>query len=96
MAWPNFAMYRRPVPPDLKVRDLNPAERLCMQCPDCGREIGKQCYSLGLELPPESLVLRYVTRHLCRRCSRPGRPVRAMGWLEAGPRSGAEGYRSRG
>jgi hypothetical protein len=82
---------RRPVPIALKVRDLIDGERLSMECPSCRQRIGQQCYSVRLELPPDYLVTRYVTRHWCRDCSKGGEKVRAIGWIEDGPRSGAEG-----
>jgi hypothetical protein len=73
---------RRPVPIALKVRDLIDGERLSMECPSCRQRIGQQCYSVRLELPPDYLVTRYVTRHWCRDCSKGGEKVRAIGWIE--------------
>jgi hypothetical protein len=88
-------MQTRPIPPDLTVADLDHRERLCIQCPSCRQQIGRQCFDLSLELPADYLVARYVERHCCRACSRPGKKVRAWGWIEDFPRSGAEGYRQK-
>lgn len=84
-------MHRRPVPINLRIRDLDPRERLTMVCPSCRGEIGRQGYDLSLELPADYLVIRYVARHWCRRCSKGDAKVRAEGWIEDWPRSGAEG-----
>ncbi len=86
---------RRPIPPSLRIRDLDHRERLSIECPACGKLVGRQCYDLALELPADMLVIDYVTRRVCQDCSRPGQPVRAVGWIEPAPRSGAEGYRQR-
>lgn len=81
---------RRPVSLSLKVSDLDHRERLCIQCPVCRGEIGRQCYDLSLELPPDYLVIRYVTRHFCRRCSSGREKVRPQGWIQDWPRSTGE------
>jgi len=87
---------RRPVPDDLKVRDLKDAERLMFECVLCRNEIGEQCYNVKLKLPADYLVARYVARHYCRRCSSGWRKVRPMGWIQDFPRSGAESGRQEG
>ena len=51
----------------------------------------RQRFPLGAD----TLVTDYVQKHVCRTCSRPGRPVRAQGWVQPHARSGAEGYRQR-
>jgi len=84
-------MFRRPLPQNLKAKDLDDRERLYIVCPGCGKQIGYQCYDVRMRLPPEMLVLRYVVRHVCDRCG-----VRAQGELETYPRSGAEGGKPEG
>jgi hypothetical protein len=85
---------RRPVPINLKVRDLDHSDRVTLECPVCHKVIGRQGYDLSLELPAETLVIDYVTKRVCRTCSRPGRPVRALGFIEPRHRSGACNDRS--
>jgi ribosomal protein L37AE/L43A len=80
----------RPVPITMKVAEIDPRDRLSLQCPQCRRQIGRQGYDLGLDLPPDLLVIRYVARHYCTACSRPGHRVRPQGWISPYPRSGAE------
>lgn len=72
---------RRPLPIDTKVSDLSDRERLEMRCPQCTRRIGQQGYSLHLELPPDMLLIRYVSRHYCTHCSTGEHKVRAQGWI---------------
>lgn len=80
---------RRPVPVTLKVRDLAHSDRVTIECPVCHKVIGRQGYALSLELPAGMLVIDYVSRRVCSGCSRPGRPVRARGWIETSHRTGA-------
>lgn len=79
----------RPFPIDLKVKDLKDAD-LEIVCPVCRRRLHCEAYDLQLQLPPDMLLIRYVTRHVCRRCSRPGRKVRCEGQIQPQHRSGAE------
>ncbi|MDQ7251026.1 hypothetical protein [Dongia sedimenti] len=65
------------------------------ECPDCGRRFFHLGYNVLLRAGPDALVADYVARHVCQVCSRPGRPVRARGWIQPHVRSGAEGYRQR-
>jgi hypothetical protein len=82
----------RPVPIDMKVCDLDSADRLVMRCPTCNRQVGEQGTNLRLELPADMLLIRYIVRHFCVPCyKRSGVRVRPNGWIPAGPRSGAEG-----
>jgi hypothetical protein len=74
----------RPVSPTLKVRDLG-QDDLEIRCPKCQGIKFRTGYDLGLELPGDMLVLRYVTRHVCRECG-----VRAEGFVRPFTRSGAE------
>jgi hypothetical protein len=85
---------RRPIPPDLKVSDLG-QDDVYTACPKCGTTYFHLGYNITLRVPGDSLLIDYVARHVCRQCSRPGRPVRARGWIQPYHRSGAEGYRSR-
>lgn len=80
-----------PVPIDLKVRDFDHRDRLALRCPACDGQVGIQGYDLQLQLPPDMLVIRYVARHYCRKCSRrAGVKIRPAGWIEPYHRSGAE------
>jgi len=92
-----------PIPPDLRVADLG-QDDVYTQCPKCTGQIFHLGYNVLLRvrgdrrrfpLGEATLVADYVAKHVCRACSRPGRPVRAQGWIQPHPRSGAEGYRQR-
>jgi ribosomal protein L37AE/L43A len=89
----NLAMQQpgRPLPIDMRVRDIDHRDRLSMKCPTCGQAVGRQGYDLHLELRPDMLLIRYVARHFCAECSRKaGAKIRPTGWIEPYPRSGAE------
>lgn len=79
-----------PVPATMKIRDLG-QDDLEIRCPVCRKMIFSTGYSLSLKLPADMLVIRFVTQHVCRECSRPGHKVRGVGFVRPYPRSGAEG-----
>lgn len=92
-----------PIPPEMTVADLG-QDDVYTQCPRCSHQLFHLGYNVLLRvradprrfpLGEETLIADYVAKHVCRACSRPGRPVRAQGWVQPHHRSGAEGYRQR-
>jgi NMD protein affecting ribosome stability and mRNA decay len=87
----------------MTVADLD-EDDVYTQCPRCTRQVFHLGYNVLLQVRAEprrfplcdaTPVTDYVSKHVCRACSRPGRPVRAQGWIQPCHRSGAEGYRQR-
>lgn len=85
---------RLPIPPDMKVAEIG-QDDVYTQCPDCGVVYFHLGYNVALRVPGDTLIIDYVARHVCSRCSRAGQPVRARGWIQPAPRSGAEGFRQQ-
>lgn len=85
---------RLPIPADMKVAEIG-QDDVYTECPGCGVQFFHLGFNITLRMPGDSLLVDYVARHVCQRCSRPGRPVRARGWLQPHARSGAEGYNQR-
>lgn len=76
----------------MRVCDFDAADRLVIRCPACGRQSGRQGADVRLDLPADYLLIRYVVRFFCMPCSKvSGVRVRATGWIQPYPRSGAEG-----
>lgn len=80
---------RRPVPISMRVSEIG-NDVPAMECPSCHLIKSRQGYDLTLDLPADYLLIRYVARHYCRRCSTPAVKIRLQGWIVPYPRSGAE------